>query len=117
LARKAPHAAITWSWQSVFPARPLSVEPRSGITRRHHLDPSVINKAIKMDVRRAGLTKTISAHTLRHSFATPLLQRGTDIRTIQRLFGQNDLATTMIHTHVPQQDGHGVPSLLADLSV
>jgi integron integrase len=117
LARKAPHAAKEWGWQYVFPARNLSVDPRSGITRRHHVDPSVIYRAIKVAVRRAGLTKTISAHTFRHSFATHLLQRGTDIRTIQQLLGHNDVATTMIYTHILQQGGQGVPSPLDDLGV
>lgn len=117
LARKYPHTAKEWGWQYVFPARNLSVDPRAGITRRHHVDPSVINKAIKVAVRRAGLTKTISAHTFRHSFATHLLQRGTDIRTIQHLLGHNDVATTMIYTHILQQGGQGVPSPLDDLGV
>src|SRR5262245_58113084 len=117
LARKYPHTATEWGWQYGFPARDISVDPHSGVTRRHHVDPSVINKAIKVAVRRAGLTKTISAHTLRHSFATHRLQRGTDIRTMQQLLGHNDLATTMISTHILQQGGQGVPSPLDDLGV
>ena len=112
LARKHSKLAQEWGWQYVFPARNLSVDPRSDITRRHHVDPSVINKAIKVAVHRAGLTKQISAHTFRHSFATHLLQRGTDIRTIQQLLGHNDVATTMIYTHILQQGGQGVPSPL-----
>jgi integron integrase len=117
LARKSPHSAKAWGWQYVFPARKLAVDPRSGITRRHHVDPSVINKAIKVAVRRAGLTKHISAHAFRHAFATHLLQRGTDIRTIQHLLGHKDLATTMIDTHILQQGGQGVPSPLDDLDI
>jgi integron integrase len=117
LARKYPHAGKEWGWQYVFPARDLSTDPRGGAIRRHHVDPSVINKAIKAAARRVGLTKRISAHTFRHSFATHLLQRGTDIRTIQALLGHNDLATTMIYTHILQQGGHGVPSPLDDLGV
>jgi integron integrase len=117
LARKYPNAARERGWKYVFPARNLAVDPRSDTIRRHHVDPSLINKAIKLAARRAGLTKTISAHTFRHSFATHLLQRGTDIRTIQQLLGHHDVATTMIYTHVLQQGGQGVPSRLDDLGV
>lgn len=115
LARKYPHAARQWQWQYVFPARSLSTDPRTGIVRRHHLDPSPINKAIANAVRTTGVQKQISAHTFRHSFATDLLRRGTDIRTIQSLLGHKDVQTTMIYTHVLQQGGEGVISPLEDL--
>jgi len=117
LARKYPHAAKEWGWQYVFPSGTLSKDPRSKSIRRHHIDPSVINKAIKAAARKAGLVKNVSAHTLRHSFATHLLQRGNDIRTIQALLGHNDVSTTMIYTHALQQGGHGVQSPLDDLEL
>ena len=115
LARKYPNAARQWQWQYVFPAHSLSTDPRTGIVRRHHLDPSPINKAIANAVRTAGVQKQVSAHTFRHSFATDLLRRGTDIRTIQSLLGHKDVQTTMIYTHVLLQGGEGVISPLEDL--
>lgn len=115
LSRKYPNAEKEWNWQYVFPSRNLSKDPRSGNIRRHHVDPSMVNKAIKTAAGRIGLTKKVSAHTFRHSFATHLLERGTDIRTIQALMGHRDLSTTMIYTHVLQQGGHGVVSPLDDL--
>jgi integron integrase len=115
LARKYPGAGREWGWQYVFPARHLSEDPRTGVVRRHHADASVVNKAIGMASRKVGLAKRVSAHTFRHSFATHLLQRGTDIRTVQALLGHKDVSTTMIYTHVLQQGGYGVASPLDDL--
>jgi len=115
LDRKYPHANKEWNWQYVFPSRKLSTDPRSGVIQRHHIDQSVVNKAIKQAVKKLGIPKKVSAHTFRHSFATHLLQRGTDIRTIQSLLGHKDLETTMIYTHVLKQGGEGVISPLDDL--
>lgn len=111
-ARKAPQAARSWGWQWVFPSRLLSEDPRGGQIRRHHLQPESIQKAVRLAARRAELAKPVTPHTLRHSFATHLLQAGHDIRTVQELLGHQDVETTMIYTHVLNRGGHGVPSPL-----
>ena len=112
LDRKYLNAGKEWMWQYVFPSTKFSRDPRKNLIRRRHMDPSSLDRAIKRAVKLAGITKQISSHTFRHSFATHLLQTGTDIRTIQSLLGHNDVSTTMIYTHVLRQGGQGVKSPL-----
>jgi len=112
LGKKYPNAPREWAWQYVFPARDVSVDPRSGEIRRHHVSDQALQRAVKQAVRDAGLTKPATPHSLRHSFATHLLQGGCDIRTVQELLGHADVSTTMIYTHVLNRGGRGVVSPL-----
>jgi integron integrase len=110
LAAKYPNAAAAWSWRWVFPARRTYRDPETGLLRRHHLHESVMQRAMTAAVRASGIGKRASCHTLRHSFATHLLESGYDIPTVQELLGHRDVATTMVYTHVLNRGGRGVRS-------
>ena len=112
LESKYPKLGYTWGWFWLFPSPTLSVDPRSGVERRHHLFEERLQRALKAAVPKAGIIKPVSVHTLRHSFATHLLQSGTDIRTVQELLGHSDVSTTMIYTHVLKVAAGGTASPL-----
>jgi integron integrase len=115
LDTKYPRAGQSWSWFWVFPSRALSTDPRSGLVRRHHLHEKGLQRDLKQAVAEAGIAKPATVHTLRHSFATHLLQAGTDIRTVQELLGHSDVSTTMIYTHVLKVAAGGTASPLDGL--
>ena len=113
---KYPQVGRSWGWFWVFPSPTLSIDPRSGVERRHHLFEERLQRAIKRAVSQTGICKPVSVHTLRHSFATHLLQSGTDIRTVQELLGHSDVSTTMIYTHVLKVAAGGTTSPLDALN-
>ena len=117
LEQKYPKVGYSWAWFWMFPSPTFSVDPRSGVERRHHLYEDRVQRALKRAVPSAGIAKPVSVHTLRHSFATHLLQAGTDIRTVQELLGHSDVSTTMIYTHVLKAAAGGTASPLDALAM